>query len=72
VKSSTGGTVTVHVADAGAAVSGATVTYGSKSKTTDSHGNVSFSIAKGTSKGKHTIAFKAAGYTGGKVTFKVT
>lgn len=72
VKSSTGGSVTVHVADAGTAVAGATVKYGTRTKTTDNHGNATFSIAKGTSTGRHSISFSAPGYTGGKVTFRVT
>jgi hypothetical protein len=72
VKQSTGGSVTIHVADAGAAVSGATVKYNGVTKTTNSHGNATFNVAKGTSTGKHGISFHKAGYTGGTVTFRVT
>jgi hypothetical protein len=71
VKSSTGGSVTIHVSDAGAAVPGAKVKYAGTSKTTDNHGDATFKIAKGTSRGRHTIGFSDGGYTGGKAHFRV-
>jgi len=72
IRSSRGGTVTVKVTDAGAAVSHATVRYGRTSRTTGSAGTVKLTIAKGTTKGRHTITFGHSGYTGGSVTFRVT
>lgn len=72
IRSSRGGTVTVKITDAGAAVSHATVRYGRTTKTTGSAGTVRFTVARGTSKGRKTITFGRSGYTGGKVTFRVT
>jgi len=72
VKSASGGSVTVHVTDAGTPVAGAKVTYAGVSKTTNSSGNATVKVAKGTKRGKHTASFSAAGYTGGTVTFRVS
>ena len=72
IKQSTGGRVTITVTDAGARVVGAVVTYNGIKKKTNSFGQASFRIAKGTSKGRHAISFHHGGYTGGKATFRVT
>jgi hypothetical protein len=72
VSSSAGGPVTIHVSDAGSAVKGATVKYAGTAKTTDAHGDATFKVAKGTSKGKHAITYADGGYTGGTATFRVT
>jgi hypothetical protein len=72
VKSSTGGTITVYVKDAGAPVAGSYVRYAGITKKTGTLGKVTFAVAKGTAKGLKRVTFKHSGYTGGSVTFRVT
>ena len=72
IRSSSGGTITVYVRDAGAPVAGAAVRYAGVTKKTGALGKVTFSVARGTTKGKKTVTFKHSGYTGGAVRFRVT
>ena len=52
-----GGKVTVSLKDAGVAIAGAKVRLGGTSKTTNSKGQATFSVAKHSKKGTRTITF---------------
>ncbi|MGN6475481.1 MAG: hypothetical protein ACTHK4_17805 [Mycobacteriales bacterium] len=71
ISASKGGTFTVTVTDAGAAIRGATVTFAGHHKTTNSSGKVSFSIAKHHAKGHFPISVSEHGYQKGSAGIRV-
>jgi hypothetical protein len=57
------GLIKVKVSDAGDPVRGAVVHFAGHSKKTNRHGRVTFTVARGTSHGKHSVTVRAHGYT---------
>ena len=57
-----GGTVTVTVSDAGAAVRGATVRFAGHTKVSGASGQATFSVAKSTKKGRYAVVVSDPGY----------
>jgi hypothetical protein len=57
------GRIKVRVSDAGDPVRGAVVHFAGHAKKTNKHGKVTFTVAKGTGHGKHSVTVKAHGYT---------
>jgi hypothetical protein len=72
VKSSTGGSVTVTVTEAGSTVAGAAVSFGGKTVRTNSHGKAVIKIAKHASKGRKTVTVSLTYYVTTRVSVKVT
>lgn len=72
VSNSRSTTITFTVVDAGDGVGGAKVTFLGKSATTNSKGVVTFTVKKGTAKGKHVVVASKAGYATATFTVKVT
>jgi hypothetical protein len=67
-----GDSFTVTVTDAGVAVKGATVHWGSKSKTTNSAGHVTFSVPGGADAGKEKVTATKSGFYRGIARFRIT
>lgn len=65
-------TITFTVVDAGNAVAGAKVTFLGKTATTNSKGQVKFTVKKGTARGKHTVVTSKSGYASATFTVRVT
>ncbi|HET9897709.1 MAG TPA: hypothetical protein VFQ44_22495 [Streptosporangiaceae bacterium] len=65
-------TITFTVQDTGDRVSGATVKFLGVTKKTGSKGMVTFTIKKGTAKGKHLVTATKNGFSAASLTIKVT
>jgi hypothetical protein len=72
VKSSTGGSVTVQVTEAGSAVVGAKVSFAGKAYKTNSHGKVVLKIAKHAATGKKTITVSLTYFVTTRASVRVT
>lgn len=72
VSSTQSTTITFTVVDAGDAVAGAKVTFLGHTATTNSKGQVKFTVKKGTAKGKHTVVATKSGYASATFTVRVT
>jgi hypothetical protein len=72
VKSSTGGSVTVTVTDAGAAVAGAKVVFNGVTVKTNSHGKAIVKVKKHASTGKKTLTVSLKYYVTKRLTIRVT
>jgi hypothetical protein len=72
VHSSSGGSVTVTVTEAGAAVPGARVTFGGVSVRTNSHGRAVVKVKKHAGKGKKVVTVSLTYYVTTRATIKVT
>ena len=59
---SKGGRLTVTVSDAGTAVSGAVVRFAGRQAVTGANGQATFTVAKGTQKGRYVVTVTHAGY----------
>jgi hypothetical protein len=57
-----GGRLTVTVSDAGSTVRGATVRFAGRNKVTGRTGQVTFSVVRGTKKGRYAVVVTDAGY----------
>jgi hypothetical protein len=65
-------TITFTVVDAGDAVAGAKVTFLGHAATTNSKGQVKFTVKKGTARGKHIVVATKHGYVSANFTVRVT
>ena len=59
---SKGGRLTVTVSDAGTAVPGAVVRFAGRQAVTGANGQATFTVAKGTQKGRYAVTVTHAGY----------
>ena len=72
VTSSSGGSVTVTVTEAGSPVAGARVAFAGSSVHTNAHGKATIKVKKHASRGKKTVTVSLTYYATAKVTIRVT